>query len=185
MLDPVHLTQLHRIHVQLGGEFIHDPLDREGRLRSARTADRVGRRLVGEHAHAVEVIGLHLVDRGEHEHAQQRDARGDDLQIGTHVGEQVDLQAEQFAVLGRADFDVLDLVAAVVAGHHVLASGLGPLHRSAEVASQLHGEDLLAIQLQLATETTADIGSDHAQRVLGKPGDQGQQDSQDVRNLRR
>jgi len=73
------------------------------------------------------------------------------------------------AVLGGADLDVLDLIAAVVAGDHVLAAGLIPLHRPTEMAGELHGEDLLAIQLQFAAESAADVRGDDAQRVLRHP----------------
>ena len=184
MLDPVHLAELHGIHVQLGGELVDDALDGKRRLRAPRATDGVGRRGVGEDTYAVELVDGHLVDRRVHEHAQQRDARGDDLQVGTHVGDEIDLEGDDLAVLGGSDLDVLDLIASVMGGHHVLASGLGPLDRATQVAGDLHGEDFLAVALQLAAESAADVRSDDAQRVLRHSRDEREKHAQDVRDLR-
>ena len=184
MLDPVHLAELHGIHVQLCGELVDDALDGERRLRASGTTDGVGRRGVGEDTDAVELVDGHLVDRRVHEHAQQRDARGDDLQVGTHVGDEIDLEADDLAVLGGGDLDVLDLVATMMGGDHVLTAGLGPLDRTAQVAGDLHRENLLAVALQLATKAATDVGGDDAQGVLRQARDEREEHAQDVRDLR-
>src|SRR3954453_1030052 len=44
----------------------------------------IRRRLGGEHAMAREGVRLHLVDRVEHESAEQRNAGRHQLQVGTH-----------------------------------------------------------------------------------------------------
>jgi hypothetical protein len=89
VLDPVLLAQLHRVAPELGGQLVHDPLDGERRLRAAGAAVGVGRRLGREHPGADEAVGLHLVDGREHERPEHRHARGDELQVGAHVGEQL------------------------------------------------------------------------------------------------
>jgi hypothetical protein len=126
----------------------------------------VGRRLGREDAGAGEVVARHLVDGREHERPEHRDARRDELQVGAHVGVQLDLEAEQRAVLAAGDLDVLDLVAAVRRGLVVLAARLGPLDRPAELAGDDQREDLLGVDVELGAEAAADVRGDDAQLVL-------------------
>ena len=167
--DPVLLAERHRIHVEFRGEFIHHSLDRVRCFRSPSPAVCVGGRGAREYARALEVVGVHLVDRRVHEHPEQGGAGGNDLQVGTHVGEEIDLEPEQGAVFRGSDLDVLDLVATVVRGDHVLAPAFGPLDRTAEFARYLRNENFLAIDLELPAEASANIGSDDAQVVLEFP----------------
>ena len=107
----------------------------------------------------------------------------DELQVGAHVGEQADLEAEQRAVGLRGDLDVLDLVAAVDGGLVVLAARLGPLDRAAELLGDDEGEHLLGVDVELEAEAAADVGRDDADLVLADAGDQREHDAQDVRDL--
>ncbi len=133
-LDPVLAAQLQRVHAQFERELVHDPLDGERGLGPAGAAVGVGGHLVGEDPVALEAVGRELVDRREHERAQRRHARGDQPQVGAHVGQQPHLEALDVALAVGGDVDVLDLVAPVVRGHQRLAAGLGPLDRLAEPA---------------------------------------------------
>jgi hypothetical protein len=169
---------------ELGGELVHDPLDGVRRLGTARAAVGVGRRLGGEDAGAGEVVARHLVDRREHERPEHRHARRDELQVGAHVGVQLDLEAEQRAVLAAGDLDVLDLVAAVRRGLVVLAARLGPLDRPAELAGDDQREDLLGVDVELGAEAATDVRGDDAQLVLRDARGQRQHHPQDVRDLR-
>ena len=54
-------AELDRVHLQLARERVDRPLDRVRRLGPARAAVRVGRRLVREHARALEVVALDVV----------------------------------------------------------------------------------------------------------------------------
>ena len=83
------------------GELVHDPLDAEGGLGPAGAAVGVGPGLVGQHRLAVELVGGELVDRVEHERAEHRHAAADERDVGAEVGQQVDLEAGDRAVLGR------------------------------------------------------------------------------------
>ena len=94
----------------------------------------------------------------------------DQHQVGAHVGEQVDLQAEDPAVGVGGERESLDLVAAVVDGQVALAAGLGPLDRPAEPLGQQQASDLLAVHLELGAEPAADVGGDHPELVLGDAG---------------
>ena len=185
MLDPVLLAQLQRLATQLGRQLVHDPLDGERGLRPAGATVGVGGGLGGEHVRAGEPVRRELVDRVEHERAEDRDARRHQAQVGTHVGEQVHVQREDGAVpLGR-DRDVLDLVAAVVGREQRLRAGLGPLDRLAQLHRRGEDEDLLGGDLQLPAEPAADVRRDDAQLVLGHAGGGGRQGLEDVRDLGR
>ena len=105
------------------------------------------------------------------------------LQVGAHVGLEVDRQAEDPAVAGGGDLDVLDHVAAVDGGLVALAARLGPLHRPAELAGDDEGDDLLGVHVELGAEAAADVGGDHPQLLLGDAGGQRQHQPQDVRDL--
>ena len=100
-------------------------------------------------------------------------------------GDQVDPHAEDLAVVGDRELDLLQLVAAVVGGLGVLAARLDPLDRLADLERDDRGDDLLAIELQLRAEPAADVGRDDPQLVLGDAGGQRQQDPHDVRDLGR
>ena len=151
---------------ELDGELVHDPLDRERGLGPAGAAVGVGGHLVGEDALALEPVGRELVDADVHERAEDRHTRGDQPQVGAHVGEDAAAQALDVALAVGGDVDVLDLVAAVVGAHQRLAAGLGPLDRLAQPAGDQQGEDLLGDDLQLAAEAAADVGGDDPQLVL-------------------
>jgi hypothetical protein len=114
--DPVLAAQRHRLDGELDGEFVDEPLDAEGRLRTSSPAHGVGGGLGGEHVRAGEPVGRDLVDTREHEPAEDGHARGQDAQIGAHVGEQLDLKPGDGAVGASGDRECLDLVAAMVPG---------------------------------------------------------------------
>ncbi len=183
MLDPVPLPDRQRVHPEFGGQFVHDPLDGERRLRAASAAVGVGRHLGGEHAGAFERVGVHLVDGRVHERAEQRHPRRHQHQVGAHVGQQVDRQATQPAVAFGRHPDPLPLVAAVVHGHVALAAGLGPLDRPAELAGDQHREHFLGGDLELGAEATAHVGGDDPDVLLRDAEEGRQREPQHVRDL--
>ena len=79
MFDPVHFAQLHGIHTQFIGQFVNDAFDGKCGFGATGTANGIGGCLVSENPDAIEVIRLHLVDSGEHEHAEERNAWRNDL----------------------------------------------------------------------------------------------------------
>ena len=183
VLDPVLLADLERVDADLGGQLVHDPLDAVRRLGPAGAAVGVGPGLVGEHRLAGEVVGRELVDRVEHERAQHRHAAADDRDVRAEVGEQLDLEAGDRAVLLGRQGQLLPLVAAVVAAEQGLRAGLGVLHRLADPAADRPGDPLLRGGLELAAEAAADVGGDHPDLGLGHAGRRGQREPQDVRDL--
>jgi len=183
VVDPVLAAQLHRLHVELNRELVHDSLDAERSLRAAGATIGVGPGHVGEHVGAGEVVGGELVDGVEHERPQHRDTGGDQAEVGAHVGHQFHLEPGDRAVAVGGDGDVLDLVAAVVPGEQRLRAGLGVLHRLAQASPDQHGDDLLRGHLQLAAEATADVRCDHPDLVLGDAQRHGHHGAHDVRHL--
>ena len=95
--------------------------------------------------------------------AEQRDAGGEQLQISTHVRDQVDLEAEYRTVAHRGDLDILDQVSAVDRDLAVLAAGLGPLDRDAELLGEDDPDCLLGVHVELGAEAAADVGRDDSQ----------------------
>ena len=77
-----------------------------------------------------------------------------------------------------------DLVAAVVAGGHVLRAGLDPLDRPARLAGGPGAEHLLAGDLQLGAEAAADLRGDDPHLLLGDPEDHPHEQADEVRDLR-
>ena len=133
VLDPVLLAQLQRVHAQLGGQLVHDPLDGERGLRPAGAAVGVGGHLGGEHARAVEPVGRELVDRG-YMNAPRIGMPGvDQPQVGAHVGEQVDVQRRGRCRRGRRRSSMSWIWSRPWwADEQRLAAGLGPLDRLAQ-----------------------------------------------------
>ena len=123
VLDPVLLADLERVDPDLGGQLVHDPLDGVRRLRPAGAAVGVGPGLVGEHRLHVELVGRELVDRVVHERAEHRHAAADERDVGAQVGEQLDLEAGDRAVLLGGEGQLLPLVAAVVGRRSATRSG--------------------------------------------------------------
>ena len=89
VLNPVFTTKFHGFHAKLCGKFVHDSLDCIGRFRSTSTAICISWCGVGEHACALEVVGIHFVNTRIHKHAKKRDPWSNDLQVSAHVGLQV------------------------------------------------------------------------------------------------
>ena len=131
------------------------------------------------------------VDRREpvaaahHREAELRDERREQLLVGAEVGDDPHLARGERAVALRAELHVVDLVAPVVARGHVLRARLDPLHRPAEPLRERQHERLLAVGLELRAEAAADVGSHHAQLVLGDAEHAGEDEARDVRDLGR
>ncbi len=87
-------------------------------------------------------------------------------------GNQVDLEAEHCAVAHRCDLDVLDEVATVDGDLVVLAAGLGPLDRDAELLGEYDADGLLGVDVEFGAEAAADVGGDDADALLRDSGRQ-------------
>src|SRR5918997_1181362 len=118
--------QLRRVHFELAGEGVHDPLVGVGGLGAPGAAVGVCRGEVGEHAGALEGVGVEGVEARVGEGAEDGDAGAEELQVGAHVGQKLHLHAEDLALVRRGELYVLDLPTAVGGGQVVLGAVLDP-----------------------------------------------------------
>ncbi len=183
--DEVPAPDLRRVDAEARGQGVHRPLDRVGGLGTTGAAVRVGRRLGGEHPGARERVSGDVVAAVVQERAEQRDAGRDELQVGPHVGEEMDAHRGHLARRVGSQLDVLDLTATVDCGHGVLAPVFGPRHGLLQAVRQREREDLLGVHVELGPEGPTNRGSDDPQLVLGQTTRDAEHDLQDVRDLRR
>ena len=132
----------------------------------ARAAGRVRGHLVGEDAAGGELQVRDLVTARDHEARERRDERRQQREVGAEVADRGALEADDRAVALGADLHVVDLVAPVDRGAHVLRARLGPLDRAADLARDPRRDDLLGEVRDLHAEAAADVGRDHADPVL-------------------
>ena len=170
-------------HPHRHGQRVHGPLHRVGGLGTARAPVGVGRGPVGEHRRALEHVVRDVVAAVVQEPAQQRHARRDQLQVGAHVGQQLDPHRRHLAVGVGGQLDVLDLAAALDGGHRGLGPALGPAHRRTPLHRQGAAEDLLGVDVELAAEAAAHRRGHHPQLVLGDAQHDCGHHLEDVRDL--
>ena len=142
-------------------EEVHRALDRVRGFGAAGAAVRArGRGRGGERLRRELDLG-DVVHTRCHDH-RHRGQPGADVGVRAAVLVDRHVQADDAAVARRADLDRLLLATAVAHGDEVLAAGLGPPHRAAELTRQPRGEDLLGGREALGAEATADVTADHA-----------------------
>ncbi len=158
---------------ELDRDALHQPLQRQIKLRPAEAADQARRHLVGQH-HAVDDIevgdvvaagqrAVHAVERPGHRRAQKRAV----------VLELIHLQPEDFAVLGHRGFDLGDAVRPGARGEQMLGAVLDPFHRAAGDLRRQRGQHHIRKHRKLDAEAAAAVGRNaqphlrarHAQRL--------------------
>src|SRR5437660_713161 len=107
------------------------------------------------------------IDHGQCE--SQGDDIGEELEIGTEVGNDVDLQPRHLAIPRGSDLDVVDLAAPVNGGRETLVAALNPFYRTARLHGSKGDQGLFGINILFAAKATPHFGSNHAQLVLEKP----------------
>ncbi|MGY4311387.1 hypothetical protein ACVWW1_000690 [Bradyrhizobium sp. JR3.5] len=150
-----------RRHAELSRGGIDQPLDHIGGLRAAGAAIGVDRHRVGEHGADAAVEGLDVIETRQHAGAAMRDIGRKRREIGTHVAHQVDIHAEEFAVLGERHLRGGEVVAALRVAHEMVGALGGPFDGLLELARRDRDQGILAIGKQLGAEAAADIRADH------------------------
>jgi hypothetical protein len=117
--------------------------------------------------------------------AEQRNPRGYQLEVSTHVGGHLDPEAERLALLGRRDLHVLDHSATVDGADVVLGALLYPLHGPVELARQSYADGLFRVDVQLGPKASSYRRRNHPQLLLRYPERQRQRGLGDVRDLGR
>ena len=87
------------------------------------------------------------------------------MQIGTHGGDQIDIDGQKPAVLVHCHAGIGNIVPAMGVGDEVFRAVRGPLDRPAKAFCRFHGEGVFAIGKHLGAEASTDIGRDDADTV--------------------
>ena len=145
------------IKAKLDRDPLHQPFQREIKLRAAEAADQARRHFVGEHD-AVDHIdirnvvaagycAMHAVERPRHRRAQERAV----------VLELVHAQREDAAVLGDGGFDLSDAIGSGTGGDQMLDAILDPFHRAAGDARGDRRQHHIGEHRELDAEAAAGI----------------------------
>ena len=184
-LDVVALAQLERVDLHLARQGIHRHFDGVGRLGATGTAIGVGRRHVGEHRRASEVVGLRqVVDTRIEERTQNRHARRYQLQVGTHVADEAHANGSEFAVRVGSQLDVLNLAATVDGRLRVLGALFHPAHGCTVLAGEGDTQQFFGIHVELRAEAAAHRRRHDAHLMFGDAKGDRRHHLQDVRHLR-
>ena len=157
------------VAAQVGGDRVHGPLHRERPLGPAGAPVGGDDHGVGVQRAELDPVGARLV--GADELGRGDDGDDDPVRgVGAVVVEELDVQAEQAAVVVEADADVVALAALVGGGDEVLAAVLGPLDLAAQADRGPGDQDLLGPGVDdLDPEAAADVGGDHLDPVHRHP----------------
>ena len=184
--DEVLQPQFRRIHAELLRQDVHRPLDAVGRLGDAERAaiGDAARRLVGVDAVDRKMRDREIVGAGDDVEEAGRPFRRVGAGIeGAVVGEHVDAQAGDLALLRRRDLRRHVVVARERGRGEVLDAVLDPFHRLAGDDRGDRRADIAGIGADLVAEAAADVGRDHVDLVLRQLGDQRHHGADDVRRL--
>ena len=166
--DQVLPSQLDRIHAELGGEHVHQPLRCRGRLGSSGSAVRSDRCRVGDDARGSALDVGDVVDRRRHRSGHEWSQDGADLDPSSAVLDGMQAVVGDLAVPVATHRDVLDLAPAVAEGHHRLGSVLSPPQRTTDTLRQHPEEDLFGVARDLGAEAATNIGGDDPQLLAGQ-----------------
>ena len=169
------------------GRLADDALDDVGRLGPPGAAIGVDRRGVRQRRLHVGVDQRRGVLAGQQRRIEiGRHRRRESREVGAHVGDRVDLERQELAVLVEGQLGVGDVVAAMRVGHEGLGALGGPLDRPADPRRRPGDHRLFVVAEDLATEAATHVGRHHTQLVLGNAQHEGRQDeTQHMRVLRR
>src|SRR5256714_4799382 len=159
-----------RVFAQFAGYKVHRMLYQVRRLWTTGTAIRIGGRFVGKDEIESGIRMGNVITAIDHGQCKgQGDDIGEELEIGTEVGNDVDLQPRHLAIPGGSDLDVVDLTVPVNGGRETLVAALNPFYRTARLHSSKGDQGLFGINILFAAKATPHFGSNHAQLVLEEP----------------
>src|SRR5437016_9801967 len=116
------------------------------RLWTTGTAIRIGGRFVGKDEIESGIRMGNVITAIDHGQCEgQGDDISEELEIGTEVGNDADLQPRYLAISGGRGLDVVDLAAPVNGGRETLAAILNPFHRVACLHSSKGDQGLFGI----------------------------------------
>ncbi len=157
-LDDVAPAQFDAIDAKLVRRGFDDALHEIDRFRPPGAAIRRGRIGVRQHRVDRHVTRRHVIDARQRddlpERRQQLPVGGD---IGPDAGEHVQPHAQEFVVLIQCEFDLADVVAAMLVGHDDLGAFAAPFHRPIEFLRRPQHQPVIDILPALGAKAAADI----------------------------
>src|SRR5207249_3060123 len=181
--DQVAPADLGRVEAARVRDGVHGPLEQVRRLRPPGAAIGGGGHRVGEDAGQLVARGRNAIGPGEEPPGEHAGVWREDFEIGAEVREGASAERQHGAVPGDCRFDVVDLAAPLRGREEILASREDELDRSPRAHSRPRAEGLVGIEADLASESAAHIGRDHADCGLGQSQDLGEAGPQAVRRL--
>ena len=158
--DRVAPAQLGRIDADVVGREIDHALDHVGRLGAPVAAVGPHRIGVGEHRRDIGVDRRRAINAGDRADVHHEGGRRH-LQVGAHVGDGLDPQAEERAVAVERELGLRDIIARLGVAQERLGAGAGPFHRAPdELGAEQHQRDLV-VDRGLHAEAAADVAGDH------------------------
>ena len=142
--EQVALAQLDRVDAELVRRLVDEALEQRRGLGPAGAAVGAHRAGVGGRDHHVELDRREVVRAVRHA-ARAAGQRRADAGVGAAVADEPDPQTGERAVVAAAELGVLHLAAAVGHGHHVLAAGRHPHHRSSEPSCRRGDDGVLVL----------------------------------------
>ncbi len=166
-LDVVHLANGARVHPDLAGGGVHQPLDDEDGLRPARAAIGADRRGVGHHGLGLVMHQRQVVDAGLHEGAEhQRNEGAGAGHIGagaTHRAHPIGL----YAALGiERELGCRGQVAAMGTAEEFIAAVAAPAHLAAQLDGRIGDDAVFGIEAGLLAEAATDVADQHPHAFL-------------------
>ena len=122
-----------RRHAELACRRIDQPFDHISRLRPPGAAIGIDRHGIGEHGAHAAMEGLDVVEPGQHAGAAVRNVWPEGREICAHVAHQVDVHAQELAVLGQRHLRGGDVVAALRVAYEVIGAVSGPFDGLAQL----------------------------------------------------
>ena len=135
-LDEVAGPDLIGRDAHLARREIDEALDEVGGLRPPGAAIGIHGKRVRIEAAEAEVGARDVVEAGRHQPRERGNERREGRQIGAHVGEDVDLEAEDAAFRVERELGLGDVVAPLRIAEEMLAAVADPGDRTAELASR-------------------------------------------------
>jgi len=167
-LDQIARAQLDDVDTEFARAVLDQPFDDEQTFGPACAAIGVDRRRVRIGTADAAMDRRDLVQLGKHRRVEKRWNTGPErAQIGTDIGNRIDLEAEYFAIVIERHAAGRGVVARMGIDNHVFDPRRDPLDRPADQTRCPEQRRFLGIVIDLLSETAADIGGDHANALLG------------------
>ena len=167
-LDHVHAPERQAVNATHPRGLVHQTLDVEDRLRTARTPVGASGGGVGHHGFEVVVYEANVIDPGLHPRAnEQLDRHPGHAGIGAHIGDVRDLQGHDFAVRVKRHARMAQHVSAMATGQKVLRSLGLPFDGALQLVGAKRHHQVLGVGAGFHAKSATHIAHHHANVCCG------------------